>query len=593
MKASLTGMKMHLKTAHSNPKPQRQTKTRMKTQTKEDIQAEYKCDNSDCEYKSKSRTVMMQHIDAIHLIPWKLRLEQSKLNLDQHINENRSESLEQLIIDSDSPINRVEEISLDESSDECVAINGHVEERECPTPLPENVYICGECNIGFTSESDVEEHMRNVHRDIQLEEKMKRLESELRLEKGQHKDHLDMLEDTFKQVSSYKQYIEKLVVMKSDLEAQIESLKKDLDGSVLREENNELKKTIEEKEKQFQKNEAKHKEKVKELQREQMLTSENLRSTVLERENLRENDRILLNTFDMMKKYMDQIKESFGKNVSIDNSFKCENCDFHHITIEALNEHKRSHHTMLVCSKCEFTCTQKTRLDNHMAAVHLIDEHEQTEEISFCCTKCIFETNVESNLTQHIQNKHDMFACRECKVRLETRDQLKDHIIKKHTMSECKICNFKTTSEEELTQHVGALHNKMFKCKECGFEATCTKILKEHVKDKHDRQTVFTCDKCDYETIMENNLMEHKKNKHQQERSQNGFSRRNNVENKLCIYWNHGFCRHGIECRYKHEEIPACQHQENCRRFECSLYHFDKSLNSFLGRSQVRGAHQK
>ena len=42
-----------------------------------------------------------------------------------------------------------------------------------------------------------------------------------------------------------------------------------------------------------------------------MLTSENLRSAVLEREVLRENDRILLNTFDMMKSYIDQMKEKY------------------------------------------------------------------------------------------------------------------------------------------------------------------------------------------------------------------------------------------------------------------------------------------
>jgi chromosome segregation ATPase len=133
---------------------------------------------------------------------------------------------------------------------------GHIEERECPTPSPENVYICGECNKGFTSEGKVKEHMKNDHPDTHLQEEIKRLESELRLEKGQHQDHLKMLEETLKQINGYKQYIEKLVVLKSDLETHIESLKKDLDEGELTQEIVNLKTSIEEKEKQLQKNEC-------------------------------------------------------------------------------------------------------------------------------------------------------------------------------------------------------------------------------------------------------------------------------------------------------------------------------------------------
>ena len=49
-------------------------------------------------------------------------------------------------------VENVEEISLDESSVETVENIRHIEDRECPTPLPENVYICGESNKGFTIE---------------------------------------------------------------------------------------------------------------------------------------------------------------------------------------------------------------------------------------------------------------------------------------------------------------------------------------------------------------------------------------------------------------------------------------------------------
>ena len=82
-----------------------------------------------------------------------------------------------------------------------------------------------------------------------------------------------------------------------------------------------------------------------------MLTSEKLRSTVLERENLREKDRILLNTFDMMTKYMDQIKESVGRNATVDKLPECEKCNFRSASMGELNEHKEKHHRVFGCFK--------------------------------------------------------------------------------------------------------------------------------------------------------------------------------------------------------------------------------------------------
>jgi hypothetical protein len=126
VKSTLTGMKMHLKTAHSSPKPQRSNKTVTKAGAKDFIQPEFKCDNGDCGYKSYNRMMLMQHIDAIHLIPWKLRLEKSSLSLvkcnrcdalcessklDQHIEEHHRDLEEEELI-KDYP-NEVEEISLD------------------------------------------------------------------------------------------------------------------------------------------------------------------------------------------------------------------------------------------------------------------------------------------------------------------------------------------------------------------------------------------------------------------------------------------------------------------------------------------------
>ena len=169
---------------------------------------------------------------------------------------------------------------------------------------------------------------------------------------------------------------------------------------------------------------------------------------------------------------------------------------------------------------------------------------------------------------------------------------MKEHVDNEHTMQDCKVCNFKSRTSYGLNSHVDSMHNKMFVCKKCEFEATSSQVLKEHVKDNHsveEIKTVFACNVCDYETIMENNLHDHKKYKHQEKRENvnKGYNGNRNVEIELCIYWNHGFCKHGDRCFYLHEEIPACCFQDSCRTNKCSLYHFNKSKNSFLGRSPV------
>ena len=90
---------------------------------------------------------------------------------------------------------------------------------------------------------------------------------------------------------------------------------------------------------------------------------------------------------------------------------------------------------------------------------------------------------------------------------------------------------------------------------------------------------------------MEYNLKEHTKNKHQQRNDQprdriNSQNNNKNFKKLPCIYWNHGKCAKEF-CQFAHIEIPACDFQDMCRNPGCTFYHFNKSLNTFLGRRQV------
>ena len=195
-----------------------------------------------------------------------------------------------------------------------------MEERSCPTPIPDELFICAQCNIGFLSEEIFKEHEQSMHSETELLEKIKILEQQLYQERCQHKNSME-------EINSLKSYNDTLETMKVSLEAQIEQLQKDIPESV--DENKVLKNIIEEKDKLIKKNCDKHKQEVNEFKRQEMLSKENLRAAIKEREVLRENDRILLNTFDMMKKYIEQINEHYSKNKIVEaavKDIKCEKC---------------------------------------------------------------------------------------------------------------------------------------------------------------------------------------------------------------------------------------------------------------------------
>ena len=190
------------------------------------------------------------------------------------------------------------------------------------------------------------------------------------------------------------------------MEEELNNLKKNTVSGELEHEIEILRKAADEKEKEIQKDQIKHSEEVKALKKQQMQTSETLRATVLERENLRETDRIMLNTFDMMNIYIDQIK----------------------------NREARTETQLLHCEQCEYTTGMSTELKQHVKIMHEVrtdnaqhkeSEKETDEDIVFCCMKCRFETKYEKYLTEHIKKKHGSFKCEECNIHMETENNLR------------------------------------------------------------------------------------------------------------------------------------------------------------------------
>ena len=109
--------------------------------------------------------------------------------------------------------------------------------------------------------------------------------------------------------------LDKALKESSELQKEVEFLEKkikDLEKSTivdeLKIEISSLQSELAENKKQAKKNEEKHGNEIKELKKKEMEMSESLRLAVIERENLRESDRILLNTLNMMKIHFDQVQ---------------------------------------------------------------------------------------------------------------------------------------------------------------------------------------------------------------------------------------------------------------------------------------------
>ena len=209
-----------------------------------------------------------------------------------------------------------------------------------------------------------------------------------------------------------------------------------------------LKKELDEKEKLIAKSKNKHTEELNELKRQQMLTSENLRSTVLEKEVLKENDRILLNTFDMMKQYIDQMKEQYSKKNSA-----------------IINTDEK-------CKECDHIAKSNTELNVHMETMH--------QDKRFECKKCYHKFVSEPELSKHLETKH---------IEKETHG--------KQVLIKCKHCEYSSKNNEDLKKHENEHRSdELFECDQCQFDSIIKPNFEWHMKTQHGIKSRNTTTPC-------------------------------------------------------------------------------------------------
>ena len=141
---------------------------------------------------------------------------------------------------------------------------------------------------------------------------------------------------------------------------------------------------------------------------EKIRLEEELRIATLEKKRLADSERILLNTFDTLKKYYDT-KEKDAKindeNTETGNKkrFSCTNCDYVAKERNMLEKHTTEVHgpKTFRCNSCNFEDVIEDNLRKHMADIH-------ETEADLECMKCTYKANTKTMLSKHIADIHDI-----------------------------------------------------------------------------------------------------------------------------------------------------------------------------------------
>ena len=140
---------------------------------------------------------------------------------------------------------------------------------------------------------------------------------------------------------------------------------------------------------------------------EKIRLEEDLRIATMERKRLTDSERILLNTFDTLKKYYDtkdnQTRDADVNQRAEGDNLMCNKCDFISTSRRILDKHIDEIHktNSLKCSQCDFVCETQEYLNTHISNIHIIDENVR-------CRKCNHVAETRKDLSIHIADVHDI-----------------------------------------------------------------------------------------------------------------------------------------------------------------------------------------
>ena len=196
-----------------------------------------------------------------------------------------------------------------------------------------------------------------------------------------------------------------------------------------------------------------------------------------------------------------QIKKSKDKNA------KCDTCEKSFGSAYDLQRHQNTHmEKSYLCTLCPKVFRKENSLDHHFAKIHTDncnDEKGHLDEQTLCA-HCGSKFANKRNLQVHILRIHEkvfQHQCDKCGKDFGSLSNLKRHA-SVHGESEdkysCKLCEKSYHQSAHLTEHIKSVHEGVKpKCDQCGKEFYKKSNLKSHIENVHEGRKQYVCPKND------------------------------------------------------------------------------------------------
>ena len=217
--------------------------------------------------------------------------------------------------------------------------------------------------------------------------------------------------------------------------------------------------------------------------------------------------------------------------ITLDDVFKCNECEFEAHKKSALVKHKETHFLVFlkekkgdeqdtdnkiqknqfVCNTCPSSFGDKESLRRHVESLHL-------KLLRFKCSFCNFQHYYEVSVQKHQVIKHKGELCTVLKIDCDDCKARKEHTCPQSVKSKghkktfnCTKCEYTASFEQNLKRHLRTVHKEnikrknhkgkgnKFKCEEvkCKFSTNYKQALKTHHENIHLEIIRFKCNVCE------------------------------------------------------------------------------------------------
>ncbi|XP_051564758.1 zinc finger protein 142-like isoform X1 [Myxocyprinus asiaticus] len=270
-------------------------------------------------------------------------------------------------------------------------------------------------------------------------------------------------------------------------------------------------------------------------------------------------------------------REEMEKHFSTHQAYHCPHCDFSCSNKSRFQQHKRQGHPgkqELKCSFCPFSTLNPVDFDQHVGHFHA---NEKTHH----CPQCSFATAHKRVLKRHMlmHTGEKPHKCTICDFRCRDETYLSKHMLthsndKQHMCSECGyVTKWKHYLTVHMRKHAGDLR---YKCNQCSYRCHRIDQLNSH-KLRHQEKSLI-CEVCAYSCKRKTELCRHMQLKHS-----------TNTDLQPPVYQ----CKF---CPYTTKYRQALHSHENCRHtrtrvFCCALCRYTTFSNTglFLHKKKTHG----